>query len=163
MTKYWKTTMAKTKHQKLADFMQAMLKAIEEHKMQFTKQLECVQLHFYERYALLGRPLMKEPAFRNMCFSHYVGLKTFASNPTLRANCQQFPMLGILLNRSAYLFSECRQSSSEGIWFIPWECILCSLKKIKINWSAAQYKRFSIVHEMMKFLMRSIGLSKNGH
>lgn len=120
MTKYWKTTMAKTKHQKLADLMQTMLDAIEDHKTKVAKHLECVQLHFYERYALIGRPLIKKSAFHSMCFSHYIGLKNFAPDSNTKAACQEFPMLGVLLERSTYLASECRQSSGEGIWFIPW-------------------------------------------
>lgn len=103
--------MAKTKHQKLA-----------------------------ERYALLGRPLIKETAFHNMCFLHYIGLKSLAPNPNLRAACHQFPMLGILLNRSAYLFSECRQSSDEGLWFVPWgvHIVLPKENQEKLERSCAQ-------------------------
>lgn len=112
--------MAKTKHQKLADLMQVMLDTIEDHKAKVAKQLDCVQLHFYERYALLGRPVMKESAFRSMCFSHYIGLKNFASDANIKTICQQLPMLAMQLNLPTYLASQCRLSNGEGLWVIPW-------------------------------------------
>lgn len=132
--------MAKTKHQKLADLMQIMLVGIEEHKNKVAKQLECVQLHLYERYAILGRPLIKELTFRSMCFSHYIALKNLVPNSNLRVICQQFPMLGILLNRSAYLLSECRQSNGEGLWFIPWgvQIVLPHENQAKLERSSMQ-------------------------
>lgn len=132
--------MAKTKHQKLANLMQAMLNAIDEHTAQVARQLDCVQLHFYERYALLGRPLMKGSAFRSMCFLHYIGLKILAPNPNLRAACHQLPMIGILLDRSVYLLSEYRQSSSKRLWFIPWgvHIVLPKENQEKLERSCAQ-------------------------
>lgn len=133
--------MAKTKHQKLANLMQAMLNAIEDHKAQVAKQLACVQLHFYERYAVLGRrSLMKESALHSMFLSHYIGLQTFAPDPHLRATCHQLPMLGALLNRSIYLASECRQSKGKGLLLIPWgvRTVLPKENKEKLERSYAE-------------------------
>lgn len=45
--------MAKTKHQKLADLMQAMLNAIEEHRIQTKQLLDSMQLCLLERYSCI--------------------------------------------------------------------------------------------------------------
>lgn len=52
--------MAKSKHQKLADLMQQMLDEIEEHFLKVTQDLNKVQLHFYEKQIVVGRPLMPQ-------------------------------------------------------------------------------------------------------
>ena len=112
--------MAKTKHQKLADMMKSMFDAIEEHNQKVAKQLNLVQLHFYEPYILLGRPLMKKSALREMFVTHYLSLQSFAQDPTLRSICQELPMLGTVITPPVHLLSESRQATGKGVWVAPW-------------------------------------------
>lgn len=113
--------MAKTKHQKLADKMQAMLTAIDEHNTKVAKQLSLVQLYFFEPYASLDRPLMTESALRGMFVTHYLNLRILAQDPSLRTICRELPMLGTILQRPFRLLSEFRKAGNEGMWVVPWK------------------------------------------
>lgn len=132
--------MAKTKHQKLADLMQEILDGIEEHSLQVTKQLNMVQLHFYEPYALFGRPLMNQKAIREMFHTHYLCLQNLIPDFSLRTTCQKFPMLATNIQRPFYLVSECRIPRENGTWMVPWRVmiVLPHENQNKINRSKAQ-------------------------
>ena len=134
--------MAKTKHQKLADMMEEMLDAIKEHGAKVARQLNVVQLHFYEPYALFGRPLMTESALRRTFALTLPGsLQNLAPHASLRATCLEFPMLGTIISRPIYLLSECRQSSGDEMWMVPWRVkLVCpNENQSKLERSMAQH------------------------
>jgi hypothetical protein len=63
MIKYWKIPMAKTKHQKLADLMETMLKAIEKHPIETRQLLESMQLCLLERHSFIDPKMMGSEIF----------------------------------------------------------------------------------------------------
>jgi len=120
--------------------MQDMLQDLEDYHLRVAKQLNLVQLHFYEPYALFGRPLMKLSALHAMFCTYYINLQILASSSSLRAICRELPMLGAIIKRPVYLTSECFVSSGEEAWMVPWRVrvVLPEDNQSKLERSQAQ-------------------------
>jgi hypothetical protein len=117
--------MAKTKHQKLADKMQAMFDAIQVHISKVAKQFN-IELHFYQPYQVSGGPSMTLSALKSMFFTHYLNLQRLSPNASLRNVCQKLPVLGILCQPPIQRLSTCQQAGEDGRWRVLWKArVVC--------------------------------------
>lgn len=64
---------------------------------------------------------MKESALRGMFVTHYLNLQRLASDTQIRKTCQNYPMLGTIISPPVYRWTDCRQSSGDGTWMLPWK------------------------------------------
>ena len=71
------------------------------------EQSKSLQLHFYEKYLIVGRPLMTERALAAMMYTHRLGLSMFSPNRELRGRRpDSAPLIGMILSPPIYLRSQ---------------------------------------------------------
>lgn len=139
--------MAKIKDQrpadlkKLANLMQQMLDDIDAHAKQAATQLNFVQLHFYEKQLLLGRPLMSEMVLRKMMQTHYVGLQHFCPDPNLKSIIVSTPWFGLIFTKPIFLKKDIL-SRQTNPWFIPWGVFVVSPEANEAKLYSSRQKAF---------------------
>ena len=115
--------MALNKHQKLAGAMKAVLESLDIFHEKVAELSKSLQLHFYEKYVIAGRPLMTERAVAAMIYTHRLGLSMFSPNRELREAASSVPLIGIILSPPLHLNSQvlyCSNAREDTLWFIPW-------------------------------------------
>lgn len=115
--------MALNKHQKLARAMKTVLKNLDDFHEKIAEQSKCLQLYFYEKYLILGRPLMSERAIAAMMYTHRLGLCMFSPNSESREAARSAPLIGMILSPPLYPTSHvlyCSNVKEGTLWFIPW-------------------------------------------
>jgi hypothetical protein len=124
--------MAKTKHQKLADIMRKMLSDIEMHGADVMKAVNFVQMHFYEPFAIVGRPPIKESAFKKMVCAHYANLRILSPDPAVRNICQELQCSGLYVN-APIRFQAYQSVDNKGMWVNLWRVKTIFPENNKVN------------------------------
>lgn len=121
--------MALTKHQRLARAITQRFDCLDSFYGEVVKRLDVIQFHFYEKWVILGRPLMSKRALNAMMCSHKQGLGVLASNLELRKQCVSKPLIGVVISPSILLFSKILSSPPDNTqnarWVIPWGVKIC--------------------------------------
>lgn len=115
--------MALNKHQKLAGAMKSVLQNLDIFHEKVAEQSKSLQLYFYEKYLIAGRPLMTERAVAAMMYTHRLGLSTFSPNKELQEAASSAPLIGMILSPPLYLRSQvlyCSNAKEDTLWLIPW-------------------------------------------
>ena len=116
--------MALNKHQKLARGIKTVLQNLDAFHSKVAKQFKVLQLFFYEKHLIAGRPLMTERAVAAMIKTHCLGLSRFSPNKELREAANSAPLIGATLPQTLYLKSQvfyCTNAKHDTLWFVPWE------------------------------------------
>lgn len=109
--------MAKNKHQKLADLMQQMLNDIEKYIKDVRRALNLVQLHFYEKRLVYGRPRASKKVIREMMGTYHMGLAFLSPKFEIRKIACEVSWIGMIVEPP--LVQEPIHRQTNG-WFIPW-------------------------------------------
>ncbi len=115
--------MALNKHQKLARAMKTVLQKLDVFHEKVAEQSRSLQLYFYEKYLIAGRPLMSQRALAAMMYTHRLGLSMFSPNRELREAAGSSPLIGIILTPPIYLESQvlyCPNRNENTLWLVPW-------------------------------------------
>lgn len=115
--------MALNKHQKLARGMKIVLQNLEAFHRKVAEQSKTLQLFFYEKYLIPGRPLMTQRAIPAMMYTHRMGLSKFSPNEDLREAATSASLIGAILSPPIYLKSQvlyCTNAKHNTLWLVPW-------------------------------------------
>jgi hypothetical protein len=111
--------MADNKHSQLAKLMQSMLNEIDRHSEKVAECLNFVQLYFYEKKYIIGRPRMTIEIFKQMTKSHYIGLQQFSPSTKFKNICMTTPWLSAIVGQGIIYPGQMLHRQTQG-WFVPW-------------------------------------------